>query len=475
MERNTKDLYEFGPFRLVPQERRLQRGDEAVPLTPKAFDLLLVMVAQQGHLLTKEELLNAVWPDSFVEENNLADNISRLRKALGEGDDGCKFIETVPKRGYRFVGDVRKQSAIDVERAREPMEPAASRAGRRIPAKPAALVLAAILAGSALWFYGWKQNIAEARQLQFKGAFYATMWTEPEIRKGIQYYNRAIALDPSSSEAYVGLATAWIFLADLHVPPREAIQPAKAAVGNALRLNEKSAPAHVSLGVIKMEYDWDWTGAEAEFKRAIQLDASYHPAHQLYGWYLIAVGRSAEAQEEMTRALEGDPLNEFSLWELGLAYYFAGRLEPAVEQYRRAISVEPKSHWAHMLLGWALERQGKFDEAIAEAKIAYRANDTPQVLASLGHTYAVAGRRAEAQAVLGELADLAKSRYVSPYDVATIHAGLGDKDAALAWLEKAYEDRSGWLALWVRVDPKFSILGSEPRFQNLLRRVGHRT
>ena len=471
MERNTKDFYEFGPFRLTPEERRLQRGVEAVPLTPKAFDLLLVMVMQQGHLLTKEELLNAVWPDSFVEENNLADNISRLRKALGEGEDGHKFIETVPKRGYRFVGDVRKQSPIEVERAEE----TPSRAGRRIPLKPVALVLVAVFAGASLWFLTRKQDYAESRQLAFKGAFYATKWTEPEVRKGIHYYDRAIALDPSSSDAYSGLAAAWIFLADLHVPPREAMQRAKAAAANALRLNEKSAPAHVSLGVIKMQYDWDWTGAEAEFKRAIQLDGSYYPARQLYGWYLIAVGRSAEAQEEMRQALDADPLNEFSLWELGLAFHFAGRLESAVEQYRRAIVVEPKSHWAHMLLGWTLERQGKFDEAIAETKIAYRANDTSQVLASLGHAYAAAGRHAEAQAVLAELAELAKSRYVSPYDVATIHAGLGDKDAALAWLDKAYEDRSGWLALWVGVDPKFSILGSEPRFQNLLRRVGHRT
>jgi tetratricopeptide (TPR) repeat protein len=126
-----------------------------------------------------------------------------------------------------------------------------------------------------------------------------------------------------------------------------------------------------------------------------------------------------------------------------------------------------------MLLGWAYVQQGKHTEALAALNQAYRTNDCPQVLASLGHAYAVAGRRAEAQKVIVELQETAQRKYVSPYDVATIHAGLGDQEQAFVWLEKAYEDRSGWLGLWLKVDPKFDDLRRDPRFEDLLRRVGH--
>ena len=175
----------------------------------------------------------------------------------------------------------------------------------------------------------------------------------------------------------------------------------------ALQLDETSASAHVSLGMIKMQYEWDWAGAEQEFKRAIALAPEYNTAHQLYGWYLIAVGRFDEAQAEMKRALESDPLNDFGLWGLGDSFYFARQYEQAIEQYRRAIGVEPKLYWSHLMLGWAYEQQGKFTEAIAELNQARRLNDSPQVLASLGHVYAVSGQRAEAQTVIAELQETA--------------------------------------------------------------------
>ncbi len=230
---------------------------------------------------------------------------------------------------------------------------------------------------------------------------------------------------------------------------------------------------HATLGLIKMQYEWDWAGAEGEFKRAIALDPEYDTAHLLYGWYFIAMGQLDEAQAEMKRALGSDPLNDFGLWGLGDSFYFARRYEQATEQYRRAIGVAPKFYWPRLMLGWAYEQQGKFSEAIAELNQAYRLNDGSQVLASLGHAYAASGQRDEAQKVIAELQESTKRRYVSPYDVAAIYAGLGDKEQTLAWLEKAYEDRSGWLALWLKVDPKFDLLRSDPRFRDLLRRIGH--
>lgn len=479
-------FYEFGPFRLDRAERVLLRDGQPLMLTPKAFDLLLALIERRGHVIEKEELMGAVWPETAVEEGNLTHHISVLRKTLGEGAGERAYIGTVPRRGYRFLAEVREQNGAGANPVAEagaapvatgevpPTVPVVSPQARR--GKRPAIILTAlafvvpVLIGAGIWL-GSRLKRAEVDQLEFKGNFYVTRWTEDEIRKGLEYYNRAIALDPDSASAWAGLGTAWIFLADLYVSPREAMPKAKAATVNALQRDETFVGAHVSLGVIRMEYEWDWAGAEQEFKRAIALAPEYIPAHQLYGYYLIAMGRFDEAQAERKRAVEADPLNDWGLWELGLSFYFARQPEQAIEQYRRAIGVEPKSYWPHMLLGWAYEQQGRFSEAIAESSQAYRLNDNPQVLASLGHAYAASGQRAEAQKILAELQEIARRRYVSPYDIATICAGLGEKEQALAWLEKAYDDRSGWLALWLKVDPKFDNLHSDPHFQDLLRRV----
>ncbi len=484
MTENLKHLYEFGHFRLDAAERLFLRDGEVVPLTPKAFDLLLVLVKQPGHLLEKEVLMKTVWPDGFVEENNLADNISKLRKALGEGQNGQKFIETIPKRGYRFVADVRKQNGPRAEqvaeRAGSEEHPATlnthslAKQGFRFLTLLRVLVVPMILIiGAGFWLYFTLEKKGKVQQLEFKGNFYLGRWTETEIRKGIEYYNQAIALDPNSASAYEGLAAGWLFLSDLHISPREAEPKAEAAVLKALQLDEGSPAAHVTLGLIKTQYDWDWAGAELEFKRAIELAPDDDSAHQIYGWYLTAMGRIDQAQAEMKLALNPNPLNDFALWGLGDSFYFARQYDQAVEQYRRAIAIESKSHWTHLMLGWAYEQQGNFSEAIAELNQAYRLNEMPQTLAALGHGFAISGQRAEAQKVIAELQETAKRRYVSPYDVATIYAGLGEKERALAWLEKAFEDRSGWLALWLKVDPKFDSLRPDPHFSNLLRRIGH--
>jgi serine/threonine-protein kinase len=227
------------------------------------------------------------------------------------------------------------------------------------------------------------------------------------------------------------------------------------------------------MAVIKTQYDWDWPGAQQQFQRAIALAPQESSAHQLYGWYLTAVGRPVEAQAEMSRMLESGSGNSFSLWGLGMSFYFAREYEKSVEQCRRAIAAEPKSHWPHLLLGWTYVQQDRFEEGIVEFEEASRLFDrNPQVLAAIGYAYAKSGQRAAAQKVLAGLSETAKGRYVSPYDVATIHAGLGDREEALNWLERAYEERCGWLAWWLKVDPKFDPLHGDARFQNLLTRIG---
>ncbi|MBI4907319.1 MAG: winged helix-turn-helix domain-containing protein [Acidobacteria bacterium] len=475
MQTDSKDLYEFGQFRVIASERQLLLDGEPVPLTPKAFDLLLALLEQPGRLITKEALIERVWPNTFVEENNLADNISRLRKALGESGNGAKFIETVPRRGYRFVAAVASQNGeASCPDSATPPIPQPSLHTRPSWLRWCVVVVAPVLVGAVIWVQMRLSAKAEARNLEFKGSFYYNQWTDPEIRKGIAFHERAILLDPGNAGLYNGLSTGWLFLADLYAPPRETIPHAKAAIAKALERDPSNAWSHTSRGLIAAQYDWDWASAEAEFKQAIRIAPEFESAHILYGWHLMAVGRLQDAVNEIKPIVEANPLNDFAMWSLGLALHFSGRLDEAIEQYRRAVGIDRRSHWAHMLLGWSLEQQGKFEEAVAELKLAYSVNDNPQVLASMGHTYAVSGRPAEARKIAGQLLELARGRYVSPYDVAVLFAALGEREDAFSWLEKAYQHRCGWLALWLKVDQRFNGLRDDSRFQGLLRRVGHR-
>jgi DNA-binding winged helix-turn-helix (wHTH) protein/tetratricopeptide (TPR) repeat protein len=479
MEDYPKRVFAFSAFRLDATERLLLRADVVVPLTPKAFDLLLALVEQPGRLLEKDTLLKLIWPDSFVEEKNLADNISRIRKALGEGENGEKFIETVPKHGYRFVAEVKLLPAEPVVAPRtNKITPSVlpSAAPLRWRQRPEFIFIAGggllvlLIISAAYYLRGGRGN-AEAQQLEFMGNFYLSQWSEAEIRKGLEYFQRAATVNPRSASAYAGQATAWNFLTDLYVAPREAMPQAQAAATRALQLDEADVSAHVAMAIIKLEYDWDWAEAEREFQRALKLAPDYEPAHQLYAWYLIAVGRLAEAQAEMKHAADADARNGYNLWSLGLAYYFASDYDRAVEQFRRSLALDARSYWPHMLLGWTCAQEGKSDEAVAATRQALRLNDNPQVLASLGYAYARAGRRDEANQVLADLRQQAVHKYVSPYDVATVYAGLGETEQTLAWLEKAYEDRSGWLAWWLKVDPKFDGLREDARFRDLARRI----
>ena len=485
MSNSAQHFYEFGPFRIDRAERVLLRDNQPLILTPKAFDLLLTLVEHGGHIIEKENLMSAVWPETIVEESNLTHHISVLRKILGENSGERPYIETIPRRGYRFVAEVREQNGaaakpIIKELASTDEMPSTapkvnspiSRSKRSATSLGVLAFLVTIFVGVGVWQYMRQENRAAVEQLKFKGDFFTTRWTEDGLKKGIEYFNQAIALDPNSALAYAGLSGSWIFLSDRYIPPREAMPKAKAAALNALQRDEKFARAHVAFGLIKMRYEWDWVGAEHEFKQAVALDPKDDVAHRLYGSYLIAVGRFEEAQAEMKRAVELNPVEQLNLLGLGHSFYFAHQSEQAMEQYRRAVGVEPKSGWSHIFLGQAYAQQGKFKEAIAELNHARQLNDDPLELTSLGYACAVSGQRTEAQKIIAELQEIARQRYVSPYDVATIYAGLGDKEQALTWLEKAYEDRSGNLAVFLKVDPKFDNLRDDQHFRDLLRRVG---
>ena len=247
---------------------------------------------------------------------------------------------------------------------------------------------------------------------------------------------------------------------------------AKEAAKRALEIDDTLPEAHSSLATVNWWYDWDWLAAERELRRAIELNPNYASGHEQYGRYLVSMGRFDEGIEENKRGVQLDPLSLRANANLGQSLYFSRRYAQAIEQLRKAIDMDPNFWVAHSDLGLAYEQKGQFPEAIAELQKAVLLEGAiPAPTALLGRAYAVSGKRAEAQKVLDELKERSKRSYVPPYNIAIIYTGLGEKDQALAWLEKAYAERSFYLTL-LKVDPDLDSLRSDPRFQDLARRVG---
>jgi TolB-like protein/Tfp pilus assembly protein PilF len=578
MTRLAPQFYEFGSYRLDLAERLLLRDGQVVPLTLKAFDLLLALVENNGHLFEKEALLKAVWPDSFVEEGVLSVNVFKLRKALGE-TEGLKFIETVPKRGYRFVAAVQAVyatpplAATSVKGDSAPSSIAVlpfrslgaddsddylglgladaliTRLSqlRRLVVRPTSavrkytgavqdaqvaardLMVEAVLEGSLrrsgerlrvtvqligsheggpLWaekfdaqftdIFAVEDSIsaqvarallqqlsgeeeqrlakrqtanAEAYQRYLKGRYFWNKRTAAGLHKGIEYFQQALEIDPQYALAWAGIADSYLLGANLQ-PPHEAMPKAKAAALRALELDDTLAEAHASLARIRMFFDWDWAGAESAFRRALALNPNYVTARQWFANYLVAVGRAAEAIAEINLAQELDPVSLVINTARGWVYYFAREYDQALEQYQRALEMDASFVLAQREIGMVYERKGMYAEALEAAQQALRlGGENAIALTLLGRFYAVAGQHDDAEQVLARLQALASTSYVPPLLFAPIYAALGQHEQALEWLEKAYADRSSPLA-WLKVDPWFDSLRAEPRFAELLRRIG---
>jgi DNA-binding winged helix-turn-helix (wHTH) protein/TolB-like protein len=651
MGEQERQFYEFGRFRLDTGERVLLRDRDLVPLTPKVFDILLTLVEHGGHVVQKDELMKKVWPDTFVEEGNLTQNVSVLRKALGESPGVPQFIETIPRRGYRFVAAVR--GIQNKEETSTPVEdhsvsallpPSALmppeldrdlqtgitvtagtgdtsdyRSSFRLPGlrkRGFVLTLAAVLlvvvsvvyltglgkAGSnaaspidsiavlpfvddasdpdalylndkiaeslinslsklpklrvvprsvmanykgkdfdprkvgrdlnvravvtgrvhrrgdtisiqadlidldnvaQLWGKLYdrkladvlavqedisrdifdnlrlKLNVDEKKQLEayrsyLKGRNSWNKRTEEGLRQGIEFFQQAIDTDPSYAPPYAGLADCYNMLVVYGGrQPKDAFPKAKDAALKALDIDETLAEAHTSLAFIKFRWDRDRVEAEREFQQAIRLKPSYAPAHQWYSSYLVALERFDEAIAEAKRTQELEPLSFVASSHLGWIYYLSGQNDRAIDQCSKILNLDPNSFPALRYRGLAYEQKGMYTEAIADFQKGVKLSGSPLILALLGHAYAVSGKQAEAQAVLGELRDLQGQRYVSPYTVAAIYAGLGQKDQAFKWLETANSDGDIWL-MNLKVDPVFSKIRSDRRFADLLGRAGLR-
>jgi serine/threonine protein kinase/tetratricopeptide (TPR) repeat protein len=303
-----------------------------------------------------------------------------------------------------------------------------------------------------------------AHEAFLRGRFYFDKWTNEGSRKSLDYFQQAIEKDPGYAEAYTALAFTHLSMGGGLVPPQEALQKAKPAVAKALELDDNLAEAHAVLGWIKASYEWDWAGAEREYKRAIELNPSSQMAHDGYSYYLAWLGRFDEAIAEAKRAFELQPLSRIGL---AAAYAFARRYDDSIREAQRELELFPANPAAHLWLGGGYLFKGRNAEAISECQKLRELEPDVSTAWVSATTYAFAGRKSEAHK---ELKEYLNAPYVDPWMVAGIYAGLGEKDKAIEWLERAYKDRSPNICL-LKVDQWFDSLRSDPRFQDLLRRM----
>jgi adenylate cyclase len=312
----------------------------------------------------------------------------------------------------------------------------------------------------------------EAYNLYRQGRFYADKLSEEGMAKAVPFFQQAIEKDPRFALAYAGMADNYVIAADAIIPPREAFAKAKEAALKAIELDDSLAEAHASLGFVHYHYDWDWAAAERELKRAISLNPQSAQSYTLYEHYLAGMGRYDEAKKYGARALELDPLSVSAHWFLGWGAIYAGRYDEAIGFFSKALELDPNNPWTRWFLGRAYLFSGNSARAIEEIETALRFGpDDPLGLGFAGYVYAVTGRRADALKILQRLDELQKHRFISTISRAYVYAGLGDKDKAFEWLEKAYQERSDSLA-WFRFDPESKGLQSDPRFTALMRKVG---
>jgi eukaryotic-like serine/threonine-protein kinase len=314
---------------------------------------------------------------------------------------------------------------------------------------------------------------AEAYRLYLKGRHHWNRWTEEGFYKAIEYFEQAVAKDPSYALAYAGLADCYVLLGwNSYLPPKEAFPKGKNAAKAALQLDLDLAEGHTPLAALLWLHDWQWDKAQTEFNRSLELGPTYATANHWYAEYAMTMGRHGEAMVRMKNGQDLDPLSLIINVAVGWALYFARRYDEALGQLRRTVDLDPNYPVTYWVLGLLLRKTGCYELAITEGEKGVKlSGGSPVMRAALAHTLGVAGRTKEAFQILDDLTKLAKQRYVAPYFFAGIHIGLGENERAIEYLEKCYEEHSHWL-IYLHIDPSMDGLRDTPGFQGLLRRVG---
>ncbi len=309
-----------------------------------------------------------------------------------------------------------------------------------------------------------------AHQSYLKGRYALNKFTENDLRDALAHFKASLTADPNYAPAYAGMADAYTALRSVWVEPKIVMPPAMEAAKRAIDLDPNLAEAHVSLGSIKAFYDFDWPTAEAELTRALELNPNLAEGHHQQALLLSAMGRSKEAIAEILRAEDLDPLAPLIVSDVGWVYYTARDYARALAAGRKAVGIDPGFWYAHLTLGLGFEKVGRLDDAIASYERARKLDSGPLVLEMLGGAYAAAGRTEDARKVLAQLTRMEQARYVCPYEVATVYAGLGDKRHALEWLKKSYDAKADCTP-WLNVDAKLDALRDHPDFKALASRM----
>ncbi len=312
-----------------------------------------------------------------------------------------------------------------------------------------------------------------AHEAYLTGRFYWNKRTPQGLQKSIDYLEQAIAKDPKYAVAYAALADSYHLLPELTaVPASEAFPKARTAALKALQIDDSLAEAHTALGNVKEDYDWDWQGAEKEYKRAIELDPGYELAHVWYSNLLLELGRLQEAIVESRTAQQLDPLSAFTNDNLAAILYYAGQYDQAIEQSQKTLEIDPASHQAHRHLGQVYIQERRYPEAVSELKKAVELSPgSTEALAELGYVLGISGKKDEARQILLELQDSSQHRAVSSYHLAIVHIGLGERELALQSLRKAVDDHSPGV-VHLKVSPFFQDIRSDQRFERMLLDVG---
>ena len=556
----------FGSFEADINAVELRKQGVRVKLQEQPFQVLQFLLEHPDEVVSREELRRQIWPaNTFVDfEQGLNNAIKRLREALGDSPENPQFIETIPRRGYRFIAKlnqpakcVRTLAVLPLENlSRDPeqeyfaegltealintlvkigelqvvsrtsvmqykgvhrplrdiaqelhvegiIEGTVLKAGERVRIS---IQLVDARADTHLWAEHYDRDLRDilalhsevaqsvAREIQvkltpvdeariakgrpvnpeaydayLKGRYY---WNRrpAELGRAIQYFEQAMFKDPGYTAADVGLADCLNSLTGLGiVPVNHGSDRAKELAQKAFEIDNSSAEACTALAYATL-YEYDFATAEREFERAIQLNPLYGFAHQMFGCYLGWMGRYEESYTELQRALRLEPLSSIFNAFLGVIYLYVRRFDQAIEQCQKALELDPNSATAWGFLEWAQSCKLLHEDAIASLRKTCHIWPGASPIAWLGEAYAAAGYRDEAHKVLRQLEELSTQQYVTPYGRARVYAALSETDETFKWLETAYQQRANWMVL-LKVDPCFDNLRSDPRFQDLMRRM----
>jgi DNA-binding winged helix-turn-helix (wHTH) protein/Tfp pilus assembly protein PilF len=423
----TRECFTFGDATLDVAERRATRLGRELALSPKAFDLLAHLVRRAGALVTKQELLDAVWPNAFVEEGIVSVHVSALRKALGDDPAAARYIQTVAKSGYRFIAAVRADRAVT---ATSPGSPDVCE-----------------LVGRA------RAHLLSARRT--------------EVPDAIRAFTAAIALDPTYAPAHAGLALAHSAEAEWRLTaPASAFAQARASALRALAMDDASADALTALGAVMFMGEWDWIGAERSLQRALEVAPTHTQARVLYGRLLETQGKLTEGLAMKLRALETDPFSPSVHLAIALSYWNQRRFEDATRWANKTLELDAGHGLAREFLAGAYWAMGDFDRHMAEGLTHAAAHGVPaSALDELGRTYAAGGRAAVVRLTLQQAAQ--HSGGFPDIQCALLHAELGDLDSALPHLEKAIDARDPCL-VDLAVSPQWDAFRGDARFERCL-------